>query len=423
MPKGVHLHIFAPNERQKRVNHEKNQNKLTNFSYRCTKELTRGLKLVKGLREQRASKLVKNIKKEGPEKVTAIEVLAAIKTMPVLLLVRVVLVESLSLKDEAAGIELAKRNTSGTTVSTTVTTPTPTTASTTTTARQTTTTTPPLLSPPPPPTVRPQRQIRNIILEPLTKRQRGMVQKWINDTRVKSIVESLRKIRGELKSKVRHMRDRLGRKEKREAIKLDPSLKPKKIPKPVPAGLSVQSDLYKQMLQDEGIEGEDGMRADYYVPAAKKKKNRLGQRARKKLAEEAEAAKQRGANRSQRRSAATGEVATGGGNGGNGKIVMHENRKQKREKRLRESQQSTSATNATFASSSAFVAAATSSNGEEESRKKPRYSSSSGTLLKGVMPDPSTHPSWQARSLAKEKQQNAKFVGSKVTFNDSDDEE
>ena len=107
MPKGVHYHIFAPNERQKRVHHKKNQDKLEQFPYRCTKELSRGMKLVKGLREQRASKLVKNIKKEGPEKNIAIEVLAAVKSMPLSLLVRVVLVESLSLKDEAAGLELA----------------------------------------------------------------------------------------------------------------------------------------------------------------------------------------------------------------------------------------------------------------------------------------------------------------------------
>jgi hypothetical protein len=62
----------------------------------------------------------------------------------------------------------------------------------------------------------------------MTKRQQSMVQKWINDARIKNVIESLRKVKIELKSKVRHMRDRLGRKAKREAIKLDPSLKPKK---------------------------------------------------------------------------------------------------------------------------------------------------------------------------------------------------
>ena len=108
MPKNVHLHIFAPNERQKRAHHEQNQQKLQQYPYRCTKEVTRALKLVKGLRQQRASKLVKNIKKNGPEKDAAIAVLEATKSMQVSLLTRVVLVEQLNLKDDGVGVELAK---------------------------------------------------------------------------------------------------------------------------------------------------------------------------------------------------------------------------------------------------------------------------------------------------------------------------
>jgi hypothetical protein len=238
-----------------------------------------------------------------------------------------------------------------------------------------------------------------------------MVGKWVNDTRIKSIVESLCTVRVELKSKVRHMKDRLGRKAKREAIKLDPSLKPKKKPKLVHEGaLGPQSDLYKQMLLDEGIEGVNGMRADYYAPAPKKKKNRLGQRARKKLAEEAKAAEQRGSNRSERRSAVQKSATEG-----NGEAVVHENRRQKRERRLRENQNG--ATSDVPAPTSASTSAPTFATAHVQ---KSRHTS--GGIGVTDAPDPSSHPSWQARSLAKEKQQNAKFTGSKMTFDSDDDE-
>ena len=408
MPKGVHTHIFAPNERQKRAHYEQNQNRLQQFPYRCTKELTRAFKLVKGLREQRASKLVKNIKTEGPEKDIAIDVLTATKTMPLDILVRVVLVEDLNLKDDAVGLELAKAAATPTSSATPSATPSatsidsspsslPSSSSTSSSSSSTSSSSTATAS-------RSTRFPREIILQPLTKRQRGMVKKWRSDTRIKDVVTSLSKIRVELKSKVRHMRDRLSKKAKREAIKKDPSLKPVKRPKPV-TGLAPQSALYKQMLQDEGLEGgSTGMeqRADYYVPVAKKKKNRMGQRARKKLAQEVELAKERGSNRKQRRATAAGEEA-GPGADANADLVRHENRKIQR----RQEQQSDDTLN-------------------QQDRKPAKIrrvhdAVSSNTQNNNGEADPSSHPSWQARSLAKEKEKNATFTGSKMQFDSDSD--
>jgi hypothetical protein len=236
----------------------------------------------------------------------------------------------------------------------------------------------------------------------MTKRQQSMVQKWINDARIKNVIESLRKVKIELKSKVRHMRDRLGRKAKREAIKLDPSLKPKKKTKPVNSiGLGSQSDLFKQMLLDEGLEDGDDIRSDYYVPEKKKKKNRLGQRARRRLAEEAETAKASGTNRSQRRAKAliadTSQPS---------EVLKHKNRRQKRERRMKELSEVSNSTGSIDAVASAPKA------------KKARHSENDKSTTESTV-----HPSWQARSLAKEKQQNAKFAGIKVTFDESDDDE
>ena len=409
MPGHTHVHIFAPNERQKRAHYAQNSKKLESFPYRCNKELTRAFKLVRGLKQQRASKLVKNIKKQGSEKDTAIEVLAATKSMPLDILVRLVLVEDLNLKDEAVGIELAAiaaaaAATAATTASEdTTTTTTSSTASTTSTTSTTS-------------TIKPTRKARDIILEPLTTRQRGMVQKWKKDTRIKDVVTSLSKIRVELKSKVRHMRDRLSKKEKREAYKKDPSLKPVKKPKPV-STLEPQSALYKQMLQDEGLDSGDGPRADYYVPTQKKKKNRMGQRARKKLAEEAEAAKDRGSNRTQRR--ATDAARQKSIDNGEEQPVLHENRASKR----RRQQQATSISSSSSSTSTTTTASTTKSfipttNRTNSRPAKVRRVDNAPT--KSTEADPSSHPSWKARSLAKEKEKNAKFTGSKVTFDDSD---
>ena len=253
-----------------------------------------------------------------------------------------------------------------------------------------------------------------------------MVSKWISDTRVTEVVESLRKIRIELKSKVRHQRDRLSRKEKREAIKKDPSLKPVKRPKPAPTGLAPQSELYKQMLRDEGIEDvDDAERADYYVPQVKKKKNRLGQRARKRLAEEAETAlaKQRdyrGPNRKDRRSNAAAADPDGRG------PVLHETRTLKRQRESSSTSMSSSVVGTNKVTSSGHDGGHDGGRDDDKSSKKSRHEVQPTPPVSSDVSanaDPSSHPSWHARSVAKEKEKNATFAGAKKTFDDSDDDE
>ncbi len=372
----VHHHIFVPNEKQKKAQLERHRQKLDHFPHRARKELHRALKLVRGLRQQRASKLLKNTKKEGPAKNTAAEMLRETKSMPLDALVSLVLAEELGLQTAATN----KGGGGGAAAAAASATPAAAPATADTAVRRTR---------------------RDEILAPLSDRQRRMCKKWIGDTRVQDAVAALRETRRQLKSKVRHMRDRLTRKERREAIKLDPSLKKKKPPKP--AGLPSQKDMFAAAAaKDMGGAVADG--AGYFVPVQKKKsKNRLGQRERKRLALERERLQANGPNRAMRRAAAQasgGAEGTGtGGPSGKRKRPVRGEQGQRPPQPRQGLQQKRVRTDDRAITTRASAAAG-------EDAKAPAH-----------------HPSWAARSLAREKLQQASFSGKKKTFDDSDDDD
>ena len=356
----VHHHIFVPNERQKRKQLENLQKRVDNFSYRASKELRRKLKLVQGLAQRRASKLVKNCKADGQEKVKAAETLSITKKMPIDVIVGLLLVKDLGF---SLDIVLAQSNRSDTNKDKKAGF-----------GRQSSTS-PDLNSTAGSKTLTKSKKtnIQDLILEPLNSRERKMAIKWSKDTRVLEAVESLRNNHRELKRTIRHMRDRLSRKEKREAVKLDPSLKVKKKSKPV--GLPSQKDLFQQTL------GESQGNSDYYMPQiTKKKKNRMGQRARRKLAE----ARERCPNRSERRQ---------GHKSSRSQVESQETALKKR-------------------------ASDTGTSNAHNLKSSKRQRLQSHGLDKTDAS--SNHPSWAARSKAKEKEKNASFAGQKKTFSDSE---
>jgi hypothetical protein len=220
-----------------------------------------------------------------------------------------------------------------------------------------------------------------------------MVNKWVKDARVVEALATLRGKRRQLKTKARHLRDRLSRKDKREAIKLDPSLKPKK--KKKPEGLPTQKDMFLNAMGG-GDNGMDDMAIDpmgYYVPQLaqqKKKKNRMGQRERKRLAMQQEAKSERGPNRSERRA--------------------H--------------------TNITRANSPGASDVRGTKRNSDRSDDGDGRSDSKRIRVNAPLPATgetagisTSHPSWAARSQAKEKEKNASFAGKKKTFDDSDSDE
>ena len=397
----VHSHIFVPNARQKQKQLESLQQKVGQFDHRARKELWRALKLVRGLAQQRASKLLKNTKKAGPDRDTAAEVLAAVKGMPLDALVNLLLVVELGVhpdvvlaarQDDTANSAAFSSNSSASSA-----------------LARFDAASPPSSSPP---TANKNQKgkLQDIIFAPLSARQRRMANKWVKDARVISALSTLREKRRQLKTKARHLRDRLSRKDKREAIKQDPSLKPKKRPKP--EGLPSQKDMFLHAMGSGGTGSTDDAPIDpmgYYVPQMaqkKKKKNRMGQRERKRLALQQEAKNAHGPNRSERRARAAD--ATHGKHFDKSPLGGAPNAGARGSSDPRGTKRRSDQTHI---------------NGRGD-KKRVRIQAGATASSSGETADKSTsHPSWAARSQAKEKEKNASFAGRKKTFDDSDSDE
>eukprot|EP00946_MAST-07B_sp_MAST-7B-sp1_P001935 g1935.t1 len=369
----IHSHIFVPNERQKQKQLKALQQKLSQFDYRARKELGRALKIVKGLAQQRASKLLKNTKKDGPDRDAAVGALTATKTMPLSAVVNQLLVIELGI-DPAIVLAQDQDDTSVP-------------------SSQSGAAKPPSAVNERYTKEGERRKIRDVLLDPLTTQQRRMASKWVKDTRVIKVLEALRQKHRQLKTKVRHLRDRLSRRERREAIKLDPSLKPKK--KPKPDSLLSQKDLFLQAMDGNGDGGLLTDAMGYYQQQngkKKKKKNRMGQRERKRLAMQLEAQQKRGPNRSERRAHSRIPART-------------------------QSSHKHSGLKPSETGLAGIKRKSANKNSQHDSdSKRPRVDEVAG----GVAHTAGSHPSWAARSQAKEKEKNASFSGTKKTFADSD---